>query len=201
MADEAEDKQVQKAEDIKFFHSFIKGQGSLYVLGNCNKEKKEGQIVNNGPKYMERLWNPRPLKLDAINKLIAATADGDLISPHFQQHALIVGVTKGLVDSTALAQYQSNQFPRIVLANDTNGELLIINGHHRIAAYKKVHAMLLEQHTKYEQTLGTFKVASDFDNSEIIEARERKTQIELKLWEVGCWGVVVIDKGGSLCNI
>ena len=201
MADKVLQEQVQKVEDIEFFNSFIKGQGSLYILKNCNKEKKDGKIINNGPIYTEHQWNPRPLNPTAIQHLMSATDGGNLIFSQFQQHALTVGVTMDLLEGVTLAKYQSNKFPSVVLANDTDGKLLIINGHHRIAMDKKVHANLLEQYAKYKKTLVGFEVTSDYDTSATIEAREMVAKIELTLWEVGQWGVVFVDKGGLLFNI
>lgn len=191
----------QEAKDIKFFQSFILGQGSIYVLGSCNKEKKEGQIVNNGPNYQERQWNPRPLNTKAVQHLLDSTGGGRMIYSHFQEHALTMGVSGKLMDGVQLASYQSNEFPRLVFAADPNGQLLVLNGHHRIDASKKMHGLELQQLSEYKKGLKGFEVTSDNDTPSIIEAREKATELELQLWNDGQWATILIDTGEMITII
>jgi len=186
---------MNEAEHIKFFETFIIGQGSIYVLGTHNKENKNGKIVNNGPKYLERQWNPRALNTKAVQQLISSTGDGLLLYNQFQEHALTMGVSGKLMHGVDCAAYQSNDFPPLAFATDPKGELSILNGHHRIEADKKIHAAELDQLAEYQKVLKGFEIASDNDTSEIIEAREKATALKLQLWKGGLWATILVDTG------
>ena len=188
-------------EDIKFFNSFVLGQGSLYVLEDGNKAKINDELVDNGPKYQKRLWNTRKLDANAVKELLKTTADGATIYPEFQEFALTIAITKSLLDETTLAAHESGQFPRIVLANNKDGEILIVNGHHRIEAYQTVHEKLLTRLAAYRKNLRDLEVASDRDNNYTTQARSVCTDVEETLWKQGQWGAVFLDKGIFLCNI
>lgn len=133
--------------------------------------------------------------------MIADTAGGTQLYPKFQEHALTFAVSNGLLEGATLSKYQSNQFPPVFLATGVNGEVLIVNGHHRIAVYKEVNASLLGQLSKYKKTLSEFKVASDNDTADITSARAFAADVEKKLWEGGQWGVIFLDLGVFLSNI
>jgi len=194
-SDKKSDDKNKEAKDIKFFQSFILGQGSIYVLGNCNKEYKDGKVINNGPKYLERQWNQRPLNAKAVDKLIEAAGGGRLIYNTFQEHALTIGISGKLLKGVTISAYQSHEFPLLVFANDRNGQVMILNGHHRIQASKKVHAGKLIRLEEYNKSLKGFEVASDHDTPQIMEARELAEELEYALWKDGLWGAILIDIG------
>jgi hypothetical protein len=182
-------------KDIEFFNGFIIGQGSLYVLEDRNKVKTDNKIVTNGPEYIKRLWNTREIQPNAVKELLDNTAGGTLIYSEFQQYALTIAITKSLLNGTTLAEHESGKFPRVVLANDTDGDVLIVNGHHRIEADKKVHENLLHRLTGYKKNLHGYEVPGDYDNNILTQSREQVAELEEALWELGQWGAVFLDKG------
>ena len=77
--------------------------------------------------------------------MIHIGTSGHRIHPKFQEYAITVAASSLLVKDIALAEYQSHNFPPIVFNSKAAGKIYIINGHHRIAAWKQIHQALLEQ--------------------------------------------------------
>ena len=87
--------------------------------------------------------------------------------PQFQEYAIVIGVSEFLLEGGVLAKYQSHEFPSISFKATGNGEIYIVNGHHRIVAWKSIHQELLNQLHSYEHLLtGESAVASDHDTPE-----------------------------------
>lgn len=200
-------KQTQVEQDIinqniEFYRSFILGQGSIYTLADQNLHKSDaGEIVPNGPKYIERQWNQRELNQVAVADLFKATGAGTLLYKYFQENAMTVGISNGIVsEATPLAQYQSNDFPRISFQPTQNQQILIVNGHHRIAVNKLVNKDLLDKQSSYQSIMekNSFTTAKEEDESEISEAREQIVKIEATLYKSGFWGTVFINLGKYL---
>ena len=175
--------------------SFIKGQGTIYVLENHNKEKTPNGIMDNGPEYMEHAWNTRPLNKSAVANLIQIGAGGHRIYPKFQEHAIIIAASSLLVNDITLAKYQSHDFPPIVLNGEAAGNIYIINGHHRIAAWRQIHQALLTQLQSYEKMLKDFGKSSNCDPFAVKEAHDHVEKLQQQLYAEGGWGAIVLDYG------
>ncbi|KAF8954650.1 hypothetical protein BDZ97DRAFT_1765880 [Flammula alnicola] len=189
------DQEKKAAEDLRIFaESFIKGQGRLYILESGNKAKKDNTIIDNGPKYIEHAWNRRPVENVNIQALFASTGGARGIFPLFQQYAIVVAVSSTYLEGLELAKYQSNTFPYIKFnAEVKSGSVHIINGHHRIAAWKEVHEPFLKQLHDIESILKGLNITSDHDTGDIIEAREQAVKLYEKLYIDGAWGALVLD--------
>jgi hypothetical protein len=193
---ELEEKQKLEMEMQTLCESFIKGQGSLYVLEDGNKIETDNGIEDNGPEYVERSWNERTIGKAMIESFLSVGGGGHRIFPKFQEYAITIAVSSSLMNYDTLAKYQSHDFPNITFKSDNNGSVYIINGHHQIAAWKRVHNALLLQQQKYVNIMkGRFAVDSDGDTSEIIEARANLAELKKKLFKEGGWGAVVLDYG------
>jgi hypothetical protein len=175
--------------------SFIKGQGTVYVLENCNKQKSSNGIMDNGPEYTEHAWNARPLNKSAVLNLIHTGAGGHRIYPKFQEYAIIIAASSSLVKDIALAEYQSHDFPPVVFNSKAAGKIYIINGHHRIAAWKQIHQALLEQLQSYETMLKGYGDYSDCDPFVVQEAHEHVETLQQQLYAEGGWGAIILDYG------
>ena len=149
-----QNKQKGEHELQELCESFIKGQGTIYVLDNRNKEKTTKGIRDNGPEYTEHAWNTRPLNKTNVAALIEIGVHR--IYPKFQEYAINIAASSSLVEGIALAKYQSHDFPPIVFNGEATGAIYIINGHHRIAAWRQVHQALLGQMQSYEKILKDF---------------------------------------------
>ena len=173
--------------------SFIKGQGTIYVLDNRNKEKTTKGIRDNGLEYTEHVWNTRPLNKMNVTALIAI--GGHWIYPKFQEYAINIAASSSLVEGIALAKYKSHDFPPIVFNGEATGAIYIINGHHRIAAWRQVHQALLGQMQSYEKILKGFGGFSDSDPFSVKEAHDNVHDLQEQLYAEGGWGAIVLDYG------
>lgn len=195
-----------KRQDEEYLHklceSFIKGQGTIYVLEQGNKTKTDDEIISNGPNYVEHAWNPRPMMKANVALFLNASGGTHHIYPKFQEYAIISAVSASLLPDGMLANYQSHEFPNITFNDSDNGSVYIVNGHHRIAAWKTVNKELLDQLHSYEHILkGGFSVANDHDTTPIVNARDRIREIKEKLFMQGGWGAIVLDYGRFYGNI
>jgi len=197
--------QAQKAEEEdlrKLCESFVKGQGSIYVLEKGNKVKTANGMQKNGPNYVEHAWNQREVGKSAVANFVNTNEGSHHIYPKFQEYAIVIAVSESLLEGSVLAKYQSHEFPSISFKATGNGEIYIVNGHHRIAAWKSIHQELLNQLHSYERLLtGGLEVASDHDTPEIIEAREKVDALKDELVMQGGWGAIVLDYGRFQSNI
>jgi hypothetical protein len=111
--------------------------------------------------------------------------------------------SSSLIDNNTLAKYQSHNFPTITFKENNNGNIYIINGHHRIAAWKAVHQEHLDQFKSYEQLLkGGIAVANDnHDTQDIVDACTKVDELREILLEEGGWGAVILDYGMFDSNI
>lgn len=195
--DQAAKKQeiLNQDKEIKSIaHSFICGQGSIYVLEKQNKVEQTDTLVLNGPVYMERSWNARSLNATSVQEL--AEINGGLIFPKAQEFAIIIAVSHNLLDDVDLAAYESHDFPNIAFNNHAEGGIYIINGHHRIEALILKNKVLLDSYNHYRKILGNdFKIPSDHDSPEILEARENIKTLQHSLYDNGGWGAIVLDYG------
>jgi hypothetical protein len=181
--------------------SFIKGQGSIYVLGACNKTKTSNGIVDNGPEYTERVWNSRKLNQSDVNSLVQTTAGGNMMYPKVQEHAIIIAASRLLIKDIALSKYQSHDFPPIVFNGKVAGNVYIVNGHHRIAAWKQLHADLLVQLQEYQNILKGNGACTESDPVAVEAAHHHVESLEKQLYAEGGWGAIVLDYGMFLSNI
>ncbi|KAF8809458.1 hypothetical protein BYT27DRAFT_7254590 [Phlegmacium glaucopus] len=129
-----QEKKKAKEELQKLCQSFIKGQGSIYILEAGNKVKTADGISENGPNYVEHAWNKRSLIKTAVTSFLNSRGGSHCIYPKFQEYAIVLAVSASLIDNNTLAEYQSHKFPPITFKENNNGNIFIINGHHRIAA-------------------------------------------------------------------
>ncbi|KAF8803067.1 hypothetical protein BYT27DRAFT_7214906 [Phlegmacium glaucopus] len=174
--------------------SFIKGQGTIYVLEVGNKVQTDDGIQDNDPEYLEHAWNPRTIGKSAVTKFLSSSGGIHRIFPKSQEYAITIAVSPSLLNTNTLATYQSHEFPNINFKVHNNSNIYIFNGHHRIAGWKVVHQQLLSQLHTYEHLLkGGFSVASDNDTPEIIEARTNVGELKEQLFKEGGWGAVVLD--------
>ena len=203
VAKELEEKQKYEKEMQILCEIFIKGQGSIYVLGECNWIEKDEGIEENGPKYVEHAWNERTIGKSMIEQFLSSSGGGHQIFPKYQEYAITIAVSSSLLKKEDLAEYQSDEFPNITFnSNEHNGSIYIVNGHHRIAAWKHVHDAFLTQLHKYESILkNRISVASDDDTREIKEAHSYAAELQKKLFSEGGWGAVVLDYGQPKSNI
>ena len=127
--------QSTEISNIKLYETLIAGQENLNVLWDTNKVKDEnGDIIDNGPIYEEHQWNKRRLNPVALEELSKATNQGKLLYKNFQENALVIGVTRNLLEGVNLADYQSNDFPRTPFAelgDGQKGQVIWVNGHHQ----------------------------------------------------------------------
>jgi len=112
-----------------------------------------------------------------------------------QEYAIVIAASSSLLEGVTLADYHSYEFPSITFKAEAVGQICIINGHHRIAAWKQVHQSLLLQLTGLQKLLQDFKVFSDYDSPEIIEARSNMNKLKQQLYVEGGWGAIVLDYG------
>lgn len=111
-------------------------------------------------------------------------------------------MSASLLENSILARYQSHDFPAITFKPNNNGNIFIVNGHHRIAAWKSVHQELVDRLHYYERLLKRqFSVASDNDTPEIIEAHNHVDELKERLLKEGGWDAVVLDFGMFNSNI
>ena len=75
------------------------------------------------------------------------SGDGWRVARGHYSNTIIVAASSLLIKDIALSNYQSHDFPSIVFNGKVAGEVYIINGHHRIAAWKQVHKDLILQAT------------------------------------------------------
>jgi len=184
--------------------SFIKGQGSIYVLEDGNKIQTDDGIQDNGPEYLEHKWNQRTIGKAAIDLFINSNGGSHRIFPKFQEYAITLAVSSSLLDGITLSTYKSCDFPNITFnTNDNNNSnIYIVNGHHRIAAWKSVHQQQISQLQSYENLLkGKYAVASDDETPEIRAARINLGKLKVKLFAEGGWGAVILDFGQFDSNI
>ena len=192
--------QITETSNIKLYESFIAGQGNLNVLWDSNKVKDDkGNIVDNGPGYEECQWNQRELNPVALEELSKATNQGKLLYENFQENALVIGVTRNLLEGVNLAEYQSNDFPRTTFAklkDGQKGQVIWVNGHHRRELKRLLNKELLEKLEQLKKALGKkFSITSDDDTPETIAARETIQKLENHLFTIGFWAVIFIDIG------
>lgn len=202
-AKELEDKQKIERDLQTLCESFIKGQGSIYVLGKGNRIQtdEDDEIQDNGPEYVEHVWNDRKVG-NGTPSFLNANGGGHRIFPKFQEYAITIAVSSSLLDGVTLSKYQSHDFPPITFKTAANGNIYIVNGHHRIAGWKFIHSELLKQLNEYEAQLkGAFSVASDNDTPEITVARANIDELKERLFTKGGWGAVVLDYGQFNSNI
>ncbi len=170
------------------------GQGQLYVLEKRNRTYTNGSWEFNGPKFKERTWNARPLNKAAVHEL--AEINGGRIYPLIQEYAIVIAVSGDLLAANALAPYNSHKFPRLSFPKNSAGEIHIVNGHHRIEALIYKHKELIDQHQVITKTLGSsFKVPSENDTYDILEARTHLSSLEDQLEACGCWGAIFLNYG------
>ena len=185
---------LKEDEEIKSLaHSFIVGQGSVYVLEKQNKIMSNGTAVFNGPVYKERSWNTRILNKSAVQELV--NTNGGLLFPKSQEFAVIIAASKSLLDGIELEPYESHIFPDITFKDSADGEIHVVNGHHRMEALISKNKSLLTLQNKYLRTLELFKIPSDNDTQEIIIAREKLAELQEALCKKGGWGAIVLNYG------
>lgn len=190
--DQETNEKDQEAKDIAESH--ILGQAKLYILEKRHKAHVNNSLVFSGPTFKERSWNARSLNRAAVQEL--ATINGGRIYPLVQQHAIIVAVSETLLEGVNLSSYNSHSFNTVSFKENVAGEIHIINGHHRIEAMILKSKYLLDQYNHCQKLLSKdFKVASDADTAEILQARELLSTLEEKLFENGCWGAVILNYG------
>jgi hypothetical protein len=186
----------------KLCKSFIKGQGSIYILEDGNRVQTANGVTENGPSYVEHAWNPRTLSKTGVAQLLKSQGGDHAIYPKVQEYAITIAVSSSLIEDSTLAKYQSHDFPTVTFKENSNGNIYIVNGHHRIAAWKAVHRGLLEKLHENRQILkGDLSVANDHDTPATIAARELVDQLEKKLLIEGGWGAVILDYGMYNSNI
>ena len=201
-------KHQQELQDLA--ETFIKGQGTIYVLEACNKMKTSNGIVDNGPEYIEHMWNSRKTNQSDVNNLVKTAAGGHMMYPKFQEHAIIIAASISLVKDIALSKYKSHDFPQIVFNDkeeeeeedeedeedeEAAGKICIINGHHRIAAWKQLHKDLLAQLHGYEKMLKETGACIDSDPLKVEEAHNHVKSLRQHLYAEGGWGAIVLDYG------
>lgn len=157
--------------------------------------KTPNGIKDNGPEYTEHAWNSRKLNQSNVNNLVKTTAGGHMMYPKFQEHAIIISASSSLIKDIALSKYKSHEFPPIVFNEKVAGEIFIINGHHRIAAWKQIHRDLLTQLKGYEKILEEAGACSNSDPITVEAAHDHVESLEQQLYAEGGWGAIVLDYG------
>jgi hypothetical protein len=175
------------------------GQGALYVVEEQHMVMQDGAMIANGPKFELHKWNKRPTLAANVESFYQTTNNGRLLTPMEQEHALVFAVSRDLVDPSTLAKVKTNHFPDVKFKSGP-GNIVVVNGHHRMQVLAKVNEKLLQVkesclHIVSQSNKG--KGRADV----VSNTRSDLANAEKSLWENGRWGVILLDLGKWMCDI
>lgn len=189
------EKREKVAKDIELFESFVIGQGKLHILMGHHCIRNPNGIEQNGPVFIPHSWNMRATSAEKVKEFIDSQGGPHRIFPLNQEYAITIAVTRSLIDNVELGKYRGIEFPDFRF-NNANGEIHIVNGHHRIAAWKEINKLLLDNLSKVKKVLGPgLQVASDQDTNPIVKARDQLLDITNEIFTSDGWGAIILDFG------
>jgi hypothetical protein len=172
---------------------FYLGQGAVYVIEEQNMLLQNDALIPNGPEFVRHKWNMRPTLQSNIDGFFKMTDNGKLLTPLLQEHALFFAVSPGLVDTNALAKYQSGKFPSVKFTS-SEGTLEVVAGHHRMMVLAKSNNELLKLKESHLQILRRSNKGKT--SAKIIEDSQKDlVTVSKQLCNNGRWGVVFLDYG------